>query len=129
MEQGDDMNFGKNAKEHRFEAVTVLGKEMLFTTAHLDHGTIPRGVYLYAVRHHSEDPEKPVQIAAWAVVNRYGSLLTTTPIQLSQHPKLNNSFKDIDTDKEWEDRGYSVRLHEYLEHYPIQHRKSKGQER
>lgn len=76
------MKFGKNVKEHRFEAVTVLGHEMLFTTAHLDHDTIPRGVHLYAVRHHSEDPEKPIQIAAWAVANRYGSLLYTNATQV-----------------------------------------------
>ena len=129
MAQGNSMNFGKNANEHRFEAVTVLGQEMLFTSAHLDHSTIPRGVYLYAVRHHSEDPEKPIQIAAWAVVNRYGSLLTTTPIQLCQHPKLNNSFKNIDPDLEWENRGYSVKLREYLQDYPIQKPKKRDHER
>ena len=129
MVQGDDMENGKNAKDHRFEAVTVLGYGMLFTPAYLDPNTIPKGVYLYDVRHHSEDPEKPIQIAAWAVVNRYGSLLSTTPVQLRQHPKLNNSFKDIDPDKDWENRGYSVKLHEYLEHYPIQRPRSKGQER
>lgn len=123
------MQFGKNAKDHRFEAVTVLGQDMLFTTAHLDHDTIPRGVHLYAVRHHSEDPERPVQITAWAVANRYGSLLTTTPIRLQQHPKYNNSFKNIDPDRDWENRGYSVKLHEYLEHYPIQKPRFKGQER
>ena len=91
------MKSEKNAKDHRFEAVPVLGHGMLFTPAFLDPDTIPKGVYLYAVRHHSEDPEKPIQIAAWAVVNRYGSLLTTTPIQLRQHPKLNNSFKELTT--------------------------------
>ena len=129
MVQGDDMKNGKNAKDHRFEAVTVLGYGMLFTPAYLDPNTIPKGVYLYDVRHHSEDPEKPIQIAAWAVVNRYGSLLSTTPVQLRQHPKLNNSFKDIDPDKDWENRGCSVKLHEYLEHYPIQRPRSKGHER
>ena len=123
------MKNGKNAKDHRFEAVTVLGYGMLFTPAYLDPNTIPKGVYLYDVRHHSEDPEKPIQIAAWAVVNRYGSLLSTTPVQLRQHPKLNNSFKDIDPDKDWENRGYAVKLHEYLEHYPIQRPRSKGHER
>ena len=72
------MRFGVNAKEHRFETVTLFGHPMLFTTSHIDHSTIPRGVHLYAVRHHSEDREKPIQICAWALANRYGSLLTTT---------------------------------------------------
>ena len=124
------MTFGENAKSHLFEAVTVLGHPMLFTSAHLDHSTIPRGVHLYAVRHHSEDREKPIQICAWALANRYGSLLTTTPIQLQRHSKYDNSFKDIDPEKDWEQNGYSVKLSEYLEHYPIQKSaKSKGQER
>lgn len=129
MAQGDRMRNEKNAKEHRYEAVTVLGHGMLFTTAYLDPTTIPKGVYLYAVRHHSEDPEKPIQLASWAVANRYGCLLSTTPISLQQHPKLNNSFKNIDPDRDWEQRGYFVKLNEYLEHYPIQKPRSLGQER
>ena len=44
MVQGDDMKNGKNAKDHRFEAVTVLGYGMLFTPAYLDPNTIPKGV-------------------------------------------------------------------------------------
>ena len=123
------MRFGVNAREHRFETVTVFGQPMLFTTAHLDHNTNPKGVYLYAVRHHSENTEKPIQISAWAMVNRYGSLLSTTPIQLQRHPKYDNSFKNIDPEKDWEQNGYSVKLHEYLEHYPIQRSRSQGKER
>ena len=123
------MQFGENAKTHQFEAVTVLGHPMLFTTAHLDHNTIPRGVHLYAVRHHSEDTEKPVQICAWALVNRYGSLLSSTPIPLQYHPKLDNSFRDIDADKDWEQSGYTVKLREYLEHYPVHKVPHKDHER
>lgn len=123
------MNFGENAREHRFETVTVFGHPMLFTTAHLDHNTIPRGVHLYAVRHHSEDREKPIQVCAWAFANRYGSLLSTTPIDLQRHPKFDNSFKDIDPDKDWEQNGYSVKLSEYLEHYPIQKPRKRDHER
>lgn len=113
------MRFGENAKKHRFETVTVLGHPMLFTCAHLDQDTIPKGVHLYAVRHHSEDAEKPVQICRWALVNRYGSLLSTTPISMMHHPRLNNSFRDIDPEKDWEQGEYIVTLRDYLENYPI----------
>lgn len=108
------MRFGKNAREHRFEAVTVLGQPMLFTTDHLDHATIPKGLHLYAVRHHSEDRKKPVQICQWAVVNRYGSLLSTKPINLRRYPKLDNSLRDIDPDKDWVKNGRKMTLKEYL---------------
>ena len=123
------MRFGVNAKEHRFETVTVLGHPMLFTTSHIDHSTIPRGVHLYAVRHHSENQDQPIQVCAWAVANRYGSLLSTTPISLQRHPKYDNSFKDIDPEKDWVDNGYSVKLREYLEHYPIPKTRKRDQER
>ena len=123
------MRFGENAKDHRFETVTVFGHPMLFTTAHLDPNTIPRGVYLYAVRHHSEDPEQPIQICAWAFANRYGALLTTTPIQLQRHPKYDNSFKDLDPENDWEQNGYFVKLSEYLEHYPVQKPRKQDHER
>lgn len=123
------MRFGVNAKEHRFETVTLFGHPMLFTTSHIDHSTIPKGVHLYAVRHHSENQEQPIQVCAWAVANRYGSLLSTTPIPLQRHPKYDNSFKDIDPEKDWVDNGYSVKLREYLEHYPIPKTRKRDQER
>lgn len=123
------MRFGENAKDHRFEAVTVFGQPMLFTTVYLDRDTIPKGVHLYAVRHHSEDPEKPSQICTWVLVNRYGSLLSTTPIPLQRHLKANNSFRNIDPDKDWEQTGYSVKLSEYLEHYPISQNPKRDHER
>ena len=123
------MNFGENAKTHLFETVTVLGHPMLFTTAQIDPTTIPKGVHLYAVRHHSEDCEKPVQICSWAVVDRYGALLSTTPIPLQYYPKLDNSFKDIDTATDWDFTDYSVHLQEYLENYPIQTRRPADHER
>ena len=123
------MRFGKNAKDHRFEAVTVLGQPMLFTTDHLDHGTIPKGMYLYAVRHHSEDTEKPTQICQWAVVNRYGALLSTKPIYLQRHPKLDNSLRNIDSDKDWVIEGYKTTLKEYLYNCPANKRSTPKHER
>lgn len=123
------MRFGKNAKEHRFEAVTVLGQPMLFTTDHLDHGTIPKGIHLYAVRHHSEDRKKPIQICQWAVANRYGSLLSTKPIYLQRHPKLDNSLRDIDPDKDWINEGYETTLKEYLHNHPAKNRSTPEHER
>lgn len=109
-----------DAKTAQFDAVTVLNIPMLFTYGYVDPSTLPKGVYQYAVRYHSEDTEKPVQICDWAVVNRYGSLLTTTPLRLHRHPQINLKFKNIDSEKDWESRGYRVRLWDYLEFYPAQ---------
>lgn len=125
------MRFGENASKHRFEAVTVFGHPMLFTTSHLDHDTIPKGMYLYAVRHHSENLEMPVEISDWAVVNRYGSLLSGTPIALQpfSNPKIQNRFRAIDPEKDWSSNGYQVTLADYLREYPLQKPRKREQER
>lgn len=109
-----------DAKTAQFDAVTVLNVPMLFTYGYVDPATLPKGVYQYAVRHHSEDTKKPIQICDWAVVNRYGSLLSTTPLRLHRHPQIKSKFKNIDPERDWETRGYHVRLRDYLEFYPVQ---------
>lgn len=123
------MRKGVNARNHSFEAVTVLGQPMLFTETHLDHSTIPKGMYLYAVRHHSEDLTKPIQICQWAVANRMGFLLSVQPIALTKHPKLDNSVVDIDPDKDWLNSGYIVTLQDYLHVYPVHRPQNRDQER
>ena len=78
-----------------------------------------KGVYQYAVRHHSEDTEKPTQITDWAVVNRFGSLLSSIPIPMEKVPGSYVKKRDVDADKDWQWNGYSVKLREYLEQYPV----------
>ncbi len=125
------MRFGENARKHRFEAVTVFDQPMLFTTSHIDPDTIPRGMYLYAVRHHSENCEIPSEICTWAAVNRYGALLSGTPIELQPYPnpKIANSFRAIDPEKDWSSNGYQVTLADYLREYPLQKPRKREQER
>lgn len=125
------MRFGENAKEHRFEAVTVLGIPMLFTKSHLDHDTVPKGMYLYAVRHHSENCDIPVEVCQWALVNRYGTLLSGKPVALQPCPntKIHNSMRSIDPEKDWSSNGYRVTLMEYLREYPVQKPRKREQER
>ena len=103
------MSYGKNAKDLRFQTVTVFGTPMLFTESYVDPETLPKGVYQYLVRHHSEDLEK-----------RMGSLLTTEAIALDKIPGSYVKKRSVDAEKDWEWNGYFVKLHEYLERYPVQ---------
>lgn len=114
------MAYTINAQEHRFDTVTVFGVPMLFTPGYVEPETLPTGVYQYSVRHHSEDLEKPVQITDWAVVNRFGSLLSSVPVQMEKVPGSYVKKRAIDAEKDWEWNGYSVKLREYLERYPVQ---------
>ena len=48
------MRYPLDAMEETFEEVTVLDKPMLFTCARVDRSTVPKGMYLYEVRHDEE---------------------------------------------------------------------------
>ena len=52
-----------NAMEESYEAVEVLGKSALFTCIRLDRDTVPKGLYLYEVRHDDDGVGDPVHIA------------------------------------------------------------------
>lgn len=113
------MGTALNANTARFDTVTIFDIPMLFTHGYVEPETLPKGVYQYAVRHHSEDTEKPIQITDWAVVNRYGSLLSSIPIPMEKVPGSYVKKRDVDADKDWQWHGYSVKLPEYLEQYPV----------
>lgn len=86
---------------HLFETVIVWGQPMLFTRAHLDHITHPRGIRLYAVKHRCDNPEQPIQLCSRTIVNRLGFLLTNFPIPMRNHPRLESIFRDNDAKKDW----------------------------
>ena len=51
---------GIDATKETFESVTVLDKPMLFTCARIDRDTVPKGMYLYEVRHDDDQRGDPV---------------------------------------------------------------------
>lgn len=75
-------------KEH-FELVTFQEKPALFSNLRIDPATLPQGVERYEIRHTDEDWGEPCQLACGILVNHYGTLLTTEPIQLAPDGKLN----------------------------------------
>lgn len=67
-----------------FEIVRIGGsKDVLFTDYQIDPETIPTGLYVYDMRCDDDDPlgDHPVTIESTVLVNRYGSVITTKPIQ------------------------------------------------
>ena len=59
-----------NAMEETFTEVRVLGKPALFHDLRIDRSTVPKGLYLYEVRHDDEGWGDPVQIAKGDVYKR-----------------------------------------------------------
>lgn len=112
---------GYNAMEETYTEIKVLGKPALFHNMRLDRNTVPKGLYLYEVRHDDEGWGAPAQIAKGILVNHFGSILTREPIKLPS-----NGYLDIEPEKDWDYCGGNCRtIREFLEKYPPKREKEK----
>ena len=75
-----------------YEQVRLRDLPALFTSLRV--GSVPDGMYRYEIRM-DEDSSEPYQIARHILVNHYGTLLTTDPIQLPADGYLNFSGEEL----------------------------------
>ncbi len=118
-----------DANRQTFELVTVLEKPMLFTDLRVDRNTVPKGMYLYEVRHADEDWGDPCQIGEWIMVNHFGSLITNEALALEKSPTISNAYCDIDSETEWNFEDEHLTLKEYMKMHPPHKEKTKDIER
>lgn len=119
------MGFRYNAIDEQYEEVTVLEKQMLFTDSRIDCNTVPKGLYMYEIRHDDDCQGDPVQIAKGVLVNFFGTLITNEPIKLSA-----DGYLDINPEKDWSyDSGDCHTIKEYEDKYPPHKVKQKDLER
>ena len=123
------MGYGADARKEIFEEVTVLDKPMLFTSLRVDRTTIPKGMYLYEVRHDDYGRGDPCQIGNWILVNHWGTLISNEPLKLIPVPQRDNAFLDIDPEKDWNYEGIDSTLKEYMEKHPPKKDKQRNHER
>ena len=90
-----------NAKELTWIKVSVLGKECWFADERVDRETIPEGYHMYEVRHDDNSWGYPVEIGEWIMVNFYGTLLAKEPFNLTPSDAVQNSYLEIDHEKDW----------------------------
>lgn len=84
-----------------WEKVEVLGQEGLFTDLRIKRDTVPKGWYMYEVRHDDNDWGDPVQICLGVLVNHFGTLLVKEHIELELSYNMNNAYVDIDPEEDW----------------------------
>lgn len=84
----------KNANEIIYDEITILGTPALFTDWRVDRSTVPPSMFLYEVRHADEDWGDPCQLSRGILVNFYGSVLTSEPMELSERGYLDFDNKD-----------------------------------
>lgn len=121
--------YRQDAMKEVFEEVTVLDKPMLFTCLRIDRATVPKGLYMYEVRHDDDMRGDPVQIANWIMVNHWGTLISSEPLKLTPSKTVNNAYLDIDPEKDWNYEGVEATISEYMERHPPKKEKQKDFER
>ena len=99
------------ANELRYEQITVLEKEAIFTELRVLRDSVPKGFSCYEVRHDDECQGNPVEIAKGILVNFYGTLLVQGSLERVE--KEGYCFLEED---DWNDSGErSFTLEEYME--------------
>lgn len=81
-----------DASKERFEAVEILEIPGLFTTERIDRTTVPKGMYAYDMQASEEDWSQPCLIGRHITVEHFGTVLTASPVPLSQ-----NGYRDLAT--------------------------------
>lgn len=123
------MSCGVDARKEVFEKVTVLDKTMLFTCLRVDRATVPKGIYLYEVRHDDCGGGDPCQIGKRILVNHWGTLLSNEPLKQISVAHRENAFLDVDPERDWNYEGVESTLKEYMEKYPPKRDKTRNHER
>ena len=118
-----------DARKETFEEVTVLGKSMLFTCLRVDKSSVPKGLFMYEVRHDDYGRGDPCQIGEWIMVNHWGTLISNEELELVPDKRLNNAYLNIDPEKDWNYEGVSRTLREYMGAHPPQKNKNREFER
>lgn len=101
-----------NAMEVDWEKVEVIDREGLFTCLRVDRETVPKGWYMYEVRHDDEGHGDPVEIAYGILVNHWGTLIVKEPFDLEPYILSGDTFLDINPDEDWNYLGGTVYLKE-----------------
>lgn len=103
-----------DAMKEYYEPVELFGKPVIFNDMRLDSKTIPKGLYLYELRHDDEGGFDPVQIAKGILVNHYGSIISNEPIKLPER-----GIRDIDPETDWKYSDHGCRtVKDYMEKFP-----------
>ncbi|WP_050642172.1 MULTISPECIES: LPD28 domain-containing protein [Clostridia] len=81
-----------DAKKCEFLPVLIFGRQGLFCGVRIERASVPKGWHMYEIRHHPENPKRPVQIGKMAVNHFYGTVLTLKAIRF---PEGEWDFREI----------------------------------
>lgn len=97
-------------RKETFELYGFKGKKVLFTPVRVHHlqESIPEGMYKYEIRH-SDEGFEPCELAEHIIVNHYGTIFSSIPIDLGE-----SGYIDFEEDRDFIDLNQIVTIDEYL---------------
>lgn len=99
----------------------IFGRQALFCGERMERASLPKGWHMYEIRHHPENPKRPVQIGKMTINHFYGTVLTTKAIK---PPEGEWDFREINGNRDLRFlEGKAVTLREYEKQ---KHRKKHG---
>lgn len=107
-----------DVNKEEFEKITLFDIPMLFTISRCDRKTLPKGMYMYEVRHDDYGRGDPCEVADWIMVNHWGTVISNRPIRFTETDSNGKPFRLIDPEKDWNYEGTDSSLKEYMEKYP-----------
>lgn len=109
--------------KEEFENITLFGYPMLFTILRCDKNTLPKGMYMYEIRHDDDGQGYPCEISTWIMVNHWGTVISNRPVSFDEASPNGKPFRMIDPESDWNYEGTSSTLSEYMELYPPEKQK------
>ena len=86
-----------NASTERFDAVEILTVPGLFTTRKVDRATVPSWMYLYEMQSDRSDWSQPCLLGRHITGERFGTVLTASPLPLPPNGCVKLNPGDFDT--------------------------------
>lgn len=123
MKGGGDnkMSSRVDVTKETFEDVTVFGYPMLFTCLRCDRKTLPRGMYMYEIRHDDDGQGIPCEIADSILVNHWGTVISNRPVKMDTPVPGLRRYRLIDEEMDWNYEGTMRTLAEYMAENPPRH--------
>lgn len=72
-----------DATEEVFDLLELFGYTVLFTCMRVDRETIPKGLYVYDVRHDDDCSGKISEIKPHIIINHWGTIICKVPIEMT----------------------------------------------
>lgn len=89
-----------DVKDVSWEVIELLDELCLFVDERINRASVPKGLYLYEVRHADEDWGEPVEIAEGILVNFFGTILSKKELPLEELPEWGTAYLDFD-EEDW----------------------------